>query len=338
VARCGTIRDHRTNRLAGATADHAAMHPRRSLGLAVGAAVLAATVGFGPTASATPNITRYPYRTPCPLPFPSTNVWNKRVDTLPVRTDSATLIASMGTSKTLHPDFGSFAGYGIPVNLVSASTPRSTVGFQWPGVSDLVGYPIPASPLIEGAGAPGDRHILMVDRSACRLWELFAANLAGGHWSAGSGATWDLRSNALRPDGWTSADAAGLPIYPGLARYDEVAAGTIAHALRFTVPTTRSAHIYPARHDAGAGSGATLPPMGLRVRLKASVNIAAYGPQARVILAALKRYGMILADNGSAYYVSGAPDPRWDDDDLHALGQITGSMLEVVDTTALVNG
>jgi hypothetical protein len=186
--------------------------------------------------------------------------------------------------------------------------------------------------------APGDRHILMVDRSACRLWELFAASLSGGHWSAGSGATWDLRSNALRPDGWTSADAAGLPIYAGLARYDEVAAGTIAHALRFTVPTTRSAHIYPARHDAGSGTSASLPPMGLRVRLKASVNIGEYGPQARVILTALKRYGMILADNGSAYYVSGAPDPRWDDDDLHDLGQITGSMLEVVDTTGLVNG
>jgi hypothetical protein len=338
VAQERTIRDHRTNRAVHAAGHDAAMHPRRSLGLAVGAAVLAATVGFGPTASATPNITRYPYRTPCPLPFPSTNVWNKRVDTLPVRTDSATLIASMGVSKTLHPDFGSFAGYGIPVNLVSASTPRSTVGFQWPAESDQVGYPIPASPLIEGAGAPGDRHLLMVDKGGCRLWELFAAGSSGGHWSAGSGATWDLRSNALRPDGWTSADAAGLPIYPGLARYDEVAAGTIAHALRFTVPTTRSAHIYPARHDAGAGSGASLPPMGLRVRLKASANISAYGPEARVVLTALKRYGMILADNGSAYYVSGAPDPRWDDDDLHDLGQITGSMLEVVDTTGLVNG
>jgi len=333
-----TTRDHRISAARGPSAEDAAMHSRRSLRLAVGAAVLFATIGFGPTASATPNITRYPYRTPCPLPFPSTNVWNKRVDALPVRSDSATLIATMGVGKTLHPDFGSFAGYGIPINPVTASTPRSTVSFQWPAESDQVGYPIPASPLIEGAGAPGDRHILMVDKSGCRLWELFAASVSGGHWSAGSGATWDLRSNALRPDGWTSADAAGLPIYPGLARYDEVAAGTIAHALRFTVPTTRSAHIYPARHDAGAGSGASLPPMGLRVRLKASVNISAYGPQARVILTALQRYGMILADNGSAYYVSGAPDPRWDDDDLHDLHGITGSMLEVVDTTGLVNG
>jgi hypothetical protein len=174
--------------------------------------------------------------------------------------------------------------------------------------------------------------------TACRLWELFAASKGASGWSAGSGAIYDLRSNALRPDGWTSADAAGLPIYPGLARYDEVAAGVIAHALRFTVPETRKAHIYPARHDASSLTGASYPPMGLRLRLKAGVNISSFGPQSRVILLALKRYGMILADNGSAYYVSGAPDPRWDDDDLHALHGITGSMFEVVNTTGFVNG
>jgi hypothetical protein len=314
------------------------MPARRSFRLIVILALAAASFGVGGSVSAAPTITRYPYRNPCPLPFPASNVWNMPVDTLPVRTDSATLIATMGVSRYVHPDFGTFAGYGIPFNLVSAATPRSTVTFQWPSESDRVGYPIPASPKIEGAGAGGDRHILMIDQSACRLWELFAASSGGGHWTAGSGATWDLRSNALRPDGWTSADAAGLPIYPGLARYDEVAAGTIAHALRFTVPTTRSAHIYPARHDAGAGSSTSLPPMGLRVRLKAGVNISAHSPQARVILTALKQYGMILADNGSAYYVSGAPDPRWNDDDLHDLHAITGSMLEVVDTTGLVNG
>ncbi len=314
------------------------MPARRSLRVAVLIALVAASVG-GASASAAPTISRYKYRTPCTLPFPASNVWNKRVDALPVRSDSATLIATMGVSKYLHPDFGTFAGYGIPVNMVnSAATAASTVTFQWPSESDRVGYPIPPSPKIEGAGAGGDRHILMVDQKTCRLWELFAAAKVNGTWTAGSGATWDLTSNALRPDGWTSADAAGLPIYPGLARYDEVAAGVIAHALRFTVPSTRSAHIYPARHDAGDGSSASLPPMGLRVRLKASVNINAYGPQSRVILAALKKYGMILADNGSAYYISGAPDPRWNDDDLHGLQGITGSMLEVVDTTGLVNG
>ena len=273
----------------------------------------------------------------CPI-LPSSNVWNRRVDTLPVRPDSATLMNRMGLTKYVHPDFGTFAGYGIPVNAVTRATPRSTVTFQWPSESDAGPYPIPASPKIEGAGAVGDRHILMLDTGACRLWELFAAEKTASGWRAGSGAIFDLRSNALRPDGWTSADAAGLPIYPGLARYEEVAAGVIAHALRFTVPETRAAHIYPARHHASSLTGTSYPPMGLRLRLKAGVNISGFGPQSRVILLALKRYGMILADNGSAYYVSGAPHPSWDDDDLHDLHAITGSMLEVVDTTGFVNG
>jgi hypothetical protein len=267
--------------------------------------------------------------------LPATNVWNRRVDTLPVRADSATLITTMGMTRYLHPDFGSYAGYGIPVNLVSATTPRSSVSFTWPGESDAGPYPIPASPKIEGGS---DRHILMLDTSACRLWELFAASKGAAGWKAGSGAIFDLRSNALRPNGWTSADAAGLPIYPGLARYDEVAAGVIAHALRFTAPETRNTHIYPARHHASSLTAAKYPPMGLRIRLKANVSLAGFGPQSRVILTALKRYGMILADNGSAYYVTGAPHPDWDDDDLHDLHQITGSMFEVVDTTGFVNG
>jgi hypothetical protein len=270
--------------------------------------------------------------------LPASNVWNRRVDSLPVRSDSATLMNRMGLNKWLHPDFGTYAGYGIPINVVTAATPRSPVTFTWPGESDAGPYPIPASPKIEGAGAAGDRHILMIDTEACRLWELFAAQKVSGSWRAGSGATFDLRSNALRPDGWTSADAAGLPIYPGLARYEEVAAGVIAHALRFTVPETRNTHIYPARHHASSLTGASYPPMGLRLRLKANVDISGFGPQSRVILRALKRYGMILADNGSAYYVSGAPDPRWNDDELHDLHGITGSMFEVVNTTGFVNG
>jgi hypothetical protein len=275
---------------------------------------------------------------PCPRPFPATNVWNKRIDALPVRSDSQTLLTTMGLTRTLHPDFGTYAGYGIPYNWVTSTTPRSTVTFTYASESDRVGYPIPSSPRIEGAGAPGDRHILMVDRFACRLWELYAADHSTGRWRAGSGATWNLLSNALRPNGWTSADAAGLPIFPGLAHYSEVSAGAILHALRFTVPKTRSAHIYPARHDAGAGTSAALPPMGLRVRLKANVDISSFPPQARVILIALQRYGMILADNGSAYYISGASDSRWSDDDLHTLSRITGSMLEVVDTTGFYDG
>jgi hypothetical protein len=301
--------------------------------IAIAAALVAGSVGFAGVASARmPIVSGRGILGSCTV-LPSTNVWNRRVDSLPVRSDSATLLA-----RYLHPDFGTYAGYGIPINIVDARTPRSSVSFTWPAESDAGPYPIPTSPKIEGAGAGGDRHILMVDTMACRLWELYAASKSGSAWSAGSGASFDLRSNALRPDGWTSADAAGLPIYPGLARYDEVAADLIAHALRFTVPTTRKAHIYPARHDAGSTTSTSYPPMGLRLRLKANVDISRFGPQSRVILTALKRYGMILADNGSAYYVSGAPDPRWNDDDLHGLHGITGSMFEVVNTTGFVNG
>jgi hypothetical protein len=235
-------------------------------------------------------------------------------------------------------DFGSYAGYGIPYQVVSAATARSTVAFEYDDESDQVGYPIPSSPLIEGGpGAGGDRHILLVDQDSCRLFELYAAYQSGGSWHAGSGATWDLTTNALRPDGWTSADAAGLPILPGLVRYDEVAAGAIQHALRFTTNQTRQAYIYPARHQAGASTSTALPPMGLRVRLKASYDTSSLSAPARVIAEALKRYGMILADNGSPWYISGMSDPRFDDDVLHELDVITGRDLEVVDTTGLVN-
>jgi hypothetical protein len=271
--------------------------------------------------------------------FPGTNVWNLRIDERPVASNSATMIAAIGLDTGLHMDFGSYAGYGIPYQLVTSATPRTSVAFDYADESDQVGYPIPASPLIEGGFySTGDRHMLMVDKDACRLYELYNARPQGSNWRAGSGATWDLRSNALRPDGWTSADAAGLPILPGLVRYDEVAAGAIRHAVRFTTPDTRSAHIYPARHDASDSSSTSLPPMGLRVRLKASVDISGYSPQARTIAEALKRYGMILADNGSPWYISGMSDPRFDDDVLHELDDITGRDLEVIDTTGFVSG
>jgi hypothetical protein len=319
------------------------MQRRRLPSVPIASAVIGLALVVGVVVPASGS-TSSPIRVAVPRPstctdtFPVTNVWNKRVDSLPVASNSAALMTTMGLTKTLHADFGTDAGYGIPYNVVSSSTPRSTVTFTWPSESDQVGYPIPANPLVEGAGAGGDRHLLMVDKSACRLWELYAADHSTGHWRAGSGATWSLLSNALRPDGWTSADAAGLPIYPGLVRYNELVTGSIRHAIRFTVPTTRSAHIYPARHDAGTGTGASLPPMGLRLRLKSTVSVSSYPPQARVILIALKQYGMILADNGSAYYISGTSDSRWSDDDLHLLGHITGSMFEVVDTSNLRNG
>ncbi len=267
--------------------------------------------------------------------FPPDNVWNRRVDRLPVRADSETLKGSIGMGASLHPDFGSFAGYGIPWNVVGGSSPRVDVTFRWPAESDPGPYPMPAEPRIEGGS---DRHILLLDRDRCRLFELFAAERQGDRWRAGSGATWNLGSNALRPRGWTSADAAGLPILPGLVRYQEVAGGEIRHALRFTAPRTRQAFIYPARHQAGESDDPALPPMGLRVRLKASVDISGYPRQARILLRALKRYGMILADNGSPWYVTGAPDARWDDDALHTLHGISGRDFEVVDTSSLRNG
>jgi len=271
----------------------------------------------------------------CPV-LPADNVWNVLVAALPVAGNSAAMIGTIGLTRGLHMDFGSYAGYGIPYNVVGATTPRSTVAFDYADESDPLGYPIPATPLIEGGS---DHHILMVDRDACRLYELFDARQSvAGAWSAGSGATWDLRSNVLRPDGWTSADAAGLPILPGLVRYDEVTAGAINHALRFTTNVTRMAYVYPARHYASSDTSASLPPMGLRVRLKAGYVTSALSPHARVIAAALKQYGMILADNGSPWYVSGVSDPAFDDDVLHELGAITGADLEVVDTSGLVNG
>jgi hypothetical protein len=271
--------------------------------------------------------------TPCSL-LPGTNVWNRRIDHLPVAGNSATLIATIGAGEDLHPDFSSYLGYGIPYNVVGSRTPRSSVIFDYDDESDAVGYPIPPSPRIEGGG---DRHILMWDVDACRLYELFAARRSGGRWYAGSGATWDLESNALRPDGWTSADAAGLPILPGLVRYEEVAAGAIEHAIRFTAPVTRDAHIYPARHHAGAGSR-TSPPMGLRVRLKDGFDISGFSPRMQVILVAMQRYGLILADNGSPWFFSGTSDIRWDDDELNELKDLRGSDFEVVNTAGFVNG
>jgi hypothetical protein len=269
----------------------------------------------------------------CPI-FPSNNVWNVDISQRPVAANSAAMVQSIGLATGLHPDFGSNLSYGIPYNVVSGTQAKSPVTFTWPDESDPGPYPIPANPQIE---AGGDSHILIVDKDHCTLYELYGAGNSGGAWSAGSGAIWNLNSNALRPDTWTSADAAGLPILPGLARYDEVASGAINHALRFTAVHSRNMHIYPARHDAGVADTA-YPPMGLRVRLKASVTISGFSPQAQVVLAALKKYGMILADNGSNWYISGVSDTRWNDNDLHTLNQITGSDFEVVDTSTLVNG
>jgi hypothetical protein len=278
---------------------------------------------------------RLPQAPSCTL-FPASSPWNRPVDKLPVAADSVSLISSIGLGEHVHADFGSgtYDGsiIGIPYNVVSATQARSRVQFEYAGESDRGPYPIPAHPKVEGGS---DHHILIVDRDACRLYELGGAQRTAGGWQAWAGAIWSLKSNRLRPETWTSADAAGLPILPGLARYDEVARGAIRHALRFTVERTRRAYVYPARHYASSSTDASLPPMGLRVRLKASFDTSTFPKQARVVLEALKRYGMILADNGSNWYVSGAPDPRWSNDDLHTLHRVTGADFEVVDASSL---
>ncbi len=277
----------------------------------------------------------------CPV-FPADNPWNQRIDRLPVAKDSAPIIARIGLNDPVHPDFGSGLydrePIGIPFAVVSSRTRRVPVHFQYASESDRGPYPLPRGVPIEGGyRSTGDRHVIVVDSSTCMDYELFAAypHDAGRRWSAGSGAIFNLRSNRLRPAGWTSADAAGLPILPGLARYDEVAQGQIDHALRFTAPCTAARYVYPARHEASTCSGAWLPPMGLRVRLKMSVNLSGLPYQARVVAEALKRYGMILADNGAPWFISGAPNPRWNNDALHLLDRLTGRDFEVVDTASL---
>jgi hypothetical protein len=271
----------------------------------------------------------------CPL-FPKSFSTNQRVDRLPVAADSDAIVGSIGLDDAMHADFGSglWEGHpiGIPFDVVSRRTPRSPVRFAYSDESDRVRYPIPRGVHIEGGS---DHHALLLDHSACRLYELFALERRGGRWTAGSGATWNLRSKRLRPAGWTSADAAGLPILPLLARYDEVRRGRIDHALRVTVRRSRRAYVYPARHFASDDSDPALPRMGERLRLKANVDIASFPRQARVVLRALREYGLIVADNGSDWYVSGAPAAGWDNDQLHALGRITGRDFEVVDASSL---
>ena len=268
--------------------------------------------------------------------FPKSNPWNRRVDKLPVTPSSAAIIASIGASTGLHADFGSGlwegSPIGIPFDVVTRTTPRSRVGFEYGDESDHVGYPIPKRVHVEGGS---DHHALLLDRDACRLYELGGLRKQGGRWHAWAGATWSLRSNRVRPAGWTSADAAGLPIFPGLARWDEAKRGLIDHALRFTVSRTRRAYLYPARHYASSLTDPSLPPMGLRVRLKASFDVRPFPKQARIVLTALKRYGMIVADNGSDWYISGDPSPGWSNDQLHTLGRVKGSDFEVVDTSSL---
>ncbi len=273
--------------------------------------------------------------------FPADNIWNTPVDGLPVDPRSAAYIASIGADTGLHPDFGSgeWEGgpIGIPYIVVPAGQPKVPVSFEYDDESDPGLYPVPeGAPIEGGSNSDGDRHILIVDAGECLLYELFYAFPQNGGWQAGSGAIFDLKANTLRPDGWTSADAAGLPILPGLVRYEEVAEGEIKHAIRFTAPQTQRAYLWPARHFASSLTDPDLPPMGLRLRLRADFDLSGFAPEVQVILQAMKTYGIILADNGSPWFISGVPDERWDNEILRQLKQVTGADFEVVDVSGLM--
>jgi hypothetical protein len=276
----------------------------------------------------------------CPL-FPAGNIWHRDVSKLPVHARSAAYVASIGGARHLHPDFGSGlidgGTFGIPITEIPAKQTPVKVTFDYADESDRGPYPIPPNAKVEGAPRTGgDAHVILHDAANCKAYELYAAERRSAtSWHAGSGAVFSLRSDALRPAGWTSADAAGLPIIAGLVRYDEVARGRIDHAIRITVPRSQNTYLWPARHAASDSSDKSLPPMGLRLRMKAGVPIAGLPKQARVIAQAMKTYGVIVADNGSSWFFTGTSDSRWNNDDLSALKRLTGSDFEAVDVSSL---
>jgi hypothetical protein len=277
---------------------------------------------------------------PCSV-LPPNNIWNTPVDTLPLLSNSTAMVNTIGASRGFHADFGSGTWNGGPIGIpfitVTSAQPAYPASFRWPGESDPGPYRVPLdSPIEGGPNAAGDRHTIAIDTDRCVLYELYRAFPQASAWTADSGSIFDLKSNALRPSTWTSADAAGLPIMPGLVTYDEVLSGEIRHAIRFTVPESRREFVWPARHYASSLTGPQYPRMGERFRLKASFDVSPYPAAVQVILRAMKKYGIIMADNGSAWYISGKPDPRWNNDHLQTLGQLLGSNFEAVDATVLM--
>jgi hypothetical protein len=307
---------------------------RRPLALAAVLGCLLASPALAATSKPLPG-------TSCPA-FPANNVWHADVSKLPVHTRSAQWISHMSPTRTLHPDFGPSYGaqpvpYGIPITYVYGSHAKVGVRFDYASESDRVGYPLGSDTKVEGGQwTSGDRHTVVVDRSYCRVYETWATRRSGGAWLAGSGATGSLKSNALRHAGWTSADAAGLPILPGLLRYDEVAAGKVDHAIRFTTSTTNRVYVWPARHQAGSVTNAAYPPMGARFRLKAGFATTRYRADTQVVLRAMKTYGLILADNGSPWYFQGTSDSRWTSPMLDELKRIPASAFEAVNESSLM--
>lgn len=272
----------------------------------------------------------------CPT-FPADNWWHADVSALPVHPRSTAWLRHMSTDADLHPDFGPTRRYGIPVTVVGAGHRKVKVRFQYRDESDRVRYPLGKDTRIEGgAHASGDRHAIVVDKGACKLYETWNTRKRSDGWHAGSGAVWDLRSNALRPDGWTSADAAGLPILPGLLTWPEVRDDHIDHAIRFTVDETSKHHIWPARHDAGSHSSCRYPPMGARFRLKADYDTSSLGTKARRVADAMKKYGLVLADNGSDWFFQGATTTSWPDGLVADLKTIPADQFEAVDTASII--
>jgi len=272
--------------------------------------------------------------------FPADNYWNTDIRSLAVHPRSAAWLSHMSTGRNLHPDFGPSYGdgpnYGIPITVVGRFHRKVRVRFDYAAESDRVRYPFGRDTRIEGGrNSAGDKHAIVVNRYRCRLFETWNTRVRSGHWRAGSGAVWSLRSNQLRPDGWTSADAAGLPILPGLLRWNEVKAGWVGHAIRFTTDVTSRHYLWPARHDAGSTDSWDYPPMGARFRMRASFDASAFSPRARVVITAMKNYGLVLADNGSPWYFTGEQNRNWPPALVEELKRIPASAFEAVDTSSL---
>jgi hypothetical protein len=290
--------------------------------------------GTAPSGPATAGPAGVPKPGSCAI-FPADNVWHADVSKLPVHPRSVAYLTSIGPTRPVHPDWGT--GFGIPITTIGAGQAKVPVTFDESGESDRGPYPIPPNALVEGGpNSGGDRHVIVHDTASCHVYELFDAHRSGGGWHAYSGAVFDLRSNRMRPMGWTSADAAGLSIMAGLVRYDEVATGHVDHAIRMTVPVSQRAWVWPGSHRASSRTDANLPPMGLRLRLKAGVDTSRLPPQARTVAEALKRYGAIVADNGSPFFFTGTQDSRWSNSQLDALKRLHGSDFEVVDESSLM--
>lgn len=303
-------------------------------GLLVGAAAGAPAVAGQPAYDARPVA-----GTSC-SEFPRDNWWHADVRGLPVHPRSRAWLSHMPTGVDLHPDFGPSFGegpdYGIPITVVKRGHRTVRVRFDYADESDRVRYPLGADTRIEGGrGSDGDKHAIVVDRGSCRLYETWNTRVRNGRWIAGSGAVWSLTSNRLRPDGWTSADAAGLPILPGLLRWNEVRAGRVDHAIRFTTDVTSRHHLWPARHDAGSQDGLDYPPMGARFRLRAGFSTRGFSPYAVAVITAMKRHGLVLADNGSPWFFQGEQNARWPATLVDELKQIPASAFVAVDTSSL---